>query len=308
MENIFKINLHRFDASEGSIGAETGPAPDSPAAADDEAEKVIYGISPMSGQADDSEDAAQNENSEEGSDSDKDENPEAEFNGLIKGKFKEAFDKKVSSIVKSRFKTVDNIRKTNDAMRPIIDVLAQKYGTDNLDELKDKIESDSSLWEDAAEEAGVSAEQFRSMKLLERQNLEARRTVRELQARERQREIFDDWQREAAAVKADYPGFDLAEEMENPEFKSLISNSVPMRKAYEVIHMNDILKDISAFSAKKGEELAALRIKQRQSRPDENMNGKSSGVVIKSDPSKLTKADRDEIRKRVARGDKSIMF
>lgn len=58
------------------------------------------------------------------------------------------------------------------------------------------------------------------------------------------------------------------------------------------------------FAAQTIESKVAKSIAANGARPTENGTGAQSAAVVKSDVSQLTRADRDEIRRRVARGEK----
>ena len=77
-----------------------------------------------------------------------------------------------------------------------------------------------------------------------------------------------------------------------------------MRTAYEVTHLDDIIPAAMNFTARKVEEKVTNKIRAGQNRPAEGAMGNRSSVVVKSDVSKLTKADMQEIFRRVANGEK----
>ena len=77
-----------------------------------------------------------------------------------------------------------------------------------------------------------------------------------------------------------------------------------MRTAYEVLHKDEIIPAAMQFTAKTVESKLAKKIAAGGQRPAENGMGSGSPAVVKSDPSQWTRADREEIRRRVARGEK----
>ena len=68
--------------------------------------------------------------------------------------------------------------------------------------------------------------------------------------------------------------------------------------------MNEIIPAAMQFSAKTVESNLVKKIASGASRPAENGMNSGSAAVVKSDVSQLTKADRQEIIRRVARGEK----
>lgn len=50
-------------------------------------------------------------------------------------------------------------------------------------------------------------------------------------------------QKEIAETVNIYPDFNFEKELENEEFKRLLSTGVTVKNAYEVIHIDEIVKD-----------------------------------------------------------------
>ena len=61
------------------------------------------------------------------------------------------------------------------------------------------------------------------------------------------------------------------------------------------------------YTAKQVEAKVANNVRAGQKRPAEGAAGGRSAVQVKSDPSKFTKADMDEIARRVARGERIVL-
>lgn len=134
-------------------------------------------------------------------------------------------------------------------------------------------------------------------RLAEQQRGQALEVERRVQAARRQ---LEDWQRQAGDIAQRYPGFDLGAEAARPEFLQLLRAGVPMRQAYEVLHLSDIRQD----AAQKAEARVTQAIRAKQARPGENGAAGSPGVSVKQDPSKLTRAGRAEIARRAAQGER----
>ena len=79
---------------------------------------------------------------------------------------------------------------------------------------------------------------------------------------------------------------------------------VDVRTAYELIHKDEIIAGAMQFTAKTVEQKIANKIMANGARPNENGMSSQSAAVVKSDVSQLSKADRQEIIRRVARGEK----
>ena len=227
------------------------------------------------------------------------------FDELISGEHKDAFTRKTQQIINRRFKEVKGMEESLNAQKPILDLLAQRYGVSDGDAAKilSALEEDTGYWEEAAEEAGLTVEQYKAMEKLKRENQEfidrERRRQGEMQAQQQ----LATWQRDAETVKQAYPTFDLRAEMGNQQFRSLLKAGIPMQQAYELIHMEEI-KEASARAAAQsmGQQMTA-RIKEKASRPKENGTSAKSAVIVKNDVSSLTRAERAEIARRAQRGE-----
>ena len=230
----------------------------------------------------------------------------AEFEALIKGEYKDLYDAKVQDTIQKRLKNSAETVNRYNALTPVLQMLGDKYGVDanDADALSKAIEEDSSFYEDEAMEKGLTVEQLKEIKKMERENNALRAEMQERQTREQADALYADWMGQAEQVKQVYPGFDLEGEMQNEQFRNLLRSNVPIKTAYEVIHKDEILPAAMQFTAKKVSEKITNSIKAGQNRPAEGAMGAGSSVVVKSDVSQLTKADIEEINRRVARGER----
>ena len=149
----------------------------------------------------------------------------------------------------------------------------------------------------------MSVEQYKQFQKLQRENaqlLQAQRRSQNQQAAEKQ---LQKWYQEAEAMKADYPDFDLERESQDPQFLSMLRSGVPVKLAYEVMHMDEIKSTVAQTTAQKTEKQVVEGIRAKGARPAENGTSSQSGFVVKDDPAKWTKQDRAEIVRRVQRGE-----
>jgi hypothetical protein len=230
----------------------------------------------------------------------------AEFEELIKGKYKSQYDAKVSDTVQKRLKgTKEQVAKL-ESLNPVLEMLGKKYGVDATDAeaLIKAVEEDDSYFEEEALELGIPVEHLKQFKKTERENAELKRQMDEISTKENAAKIYQGWLEQAEEAKNFYPSLDLETEMQNPEFVNLLRNNVSVKAAYQVIHQDDIMRGAMQYTAKTIENKLTNNIIANGQRPTENGNSSQSASVIKSDVSQLTKADRQEIIRRVARGEK----
>ena len=230
-----------------------------------------------------------------------------EFDKLIKGEYKDLYDAKVQDTIQKRLKSTKETVDKYEALTPTLEMLAKKYGVDvgDIQALNKAIEEDDSYYEEEAVEKGVSVQQLKEIKKMERENAELRRQMQEQTTREKANQLYSKWMNEAESLKSIYPSFDIATEMQNPKFLDLLrSPNIDVRTAYEVIHKDDIISGAMQFTAKTVEQKLANKVIANGARPIENGISSQSASLTKSDVSQLTKADRQEIMRRVARGEK----
>lgn len=232
--------------------------------------------------------------------------PNAEFEKLIKGQYKQQYDQKVQDIIRKRLKGPMETVEKYTALQPVLEILAKKHGVDagDIDALTKAIEADDSYFEQEAMELGMSVKQLKELRSAQRENADLRRQIQERQKQENAEKIYSTWMQQAEETKKVYPGFDLRAELGNSKFLDLLNSNIDVRTAYEVLHKDDIIPAAMQFAAKTVESKLANKIASGASRPAENGMNSGSAAVVKSDVSQLTKADRQEIIRRVARGEK----
>lgn len=230
----------------------------------------------------------------------------AEFEKLIKGEYKDLYDARVQDTIQKRLKATRETVEKYEALSPTLDMLAKKYNVDPNDvkALSSAIEEDDAYYEQEALEKGVTVQQLKEIRKMEKENAELKRQMQEQSARENASKLYASWMEQAEQAKNVYPTFDLRAEMQNPRFIDLLRSNVDVRTAYEVLHKDEIIPAAMQFTAKAVEQKLTNKIIANGARPSENGNNSQSATVVKSDVSQLSKADRQEIIRRVQRGEK----
>jgi hypothetical protein len=230
----------------------------------------------------------------------------AEYKKLIRGEYKDLFDSDVQNVVQKRLKNSQETVDKYNALAPTLEMLAKKYGVDasDINALSKAIEEDDAYYEEEALEKGISVEQLKNIRKMEKENAELRRQMQEQQVRDNANKLYATWMDQAEQAKTVYPSFDLAAEMQNPQFVNLLKSNVDVRTAYEVLHKDEIIPAAMQFTAKTVEQKIANNIAAGSKRPTENGMSSQSAAVVKSDVSQLSKFDLHEIQRRVARGEK----
>lgn len=294
-----------------AAGAEAATGVQAPAAGERRQKRmnplanVKYGVQPQQEEtqgevADTTEAAAKTADQDNGKKS---------FEDLIKGEYKADFDARVQEIIRNRFKQNGEMEEKLNSMNPLLEMLGKKLNVDptDIEQLTRIIGDDDSLYEEEAMQRGMSVEGLKTLKQMERENEQLKQREQQSIAEQRMHEHFESLARQGDELKQFYPSFDLMAEMQNPQFARLTAPGVGVgvRTAYEVVHNAEIQSASMQVAAQKSAERMANAVRANGMRPMENgMNSQQTPSVVKTDPRTLTRADREEIKRRVALGEK----
>jgi hypothetical protein len=230
----------------------------------------------------------------------------AEFEAMIKGDYKEAYQQNVQNIVQHRLKGAKENEDRLTAMNPLMDLLAARYGVkaDDIQGLTKALESDDAWLEQAAADKNMDAQQYRQMLKLQSENARLKNNADAQFRQQQMNQQYEKWEQQAEEARKRYPNLDLNVESQNPQFRQMLMAGVDVGSAYLVLHQDDILTGVMQQATSTAKQQVANSIAAGKNRPAENGTSGQSGVVIKSDPSKWTRADREEVRRRAARGER----
>lgn len=308
------VSLHLFEGEGGGEGgtqgdavAQTVPGNTRRGKSSGEYDNVLFGKQPE--QVDGTPVAGEKQEAEVQTTSNTLEERRQSFKDLIKGEYKDLYDEEVQTILKRRLKDEKGLKEQVSQMQPIIDLLNQKYQVQGGDmaKLMEAIEGDDVYWADAAEEAGMTVEQYKKFQKLQRDNEQLIREQQMRQGQENANRQVQAWYQQAEALKGTYPSFDLAAESQNPQFLSMLKSGVPVQHAYEVVHMEEIKAAERQLAAKAAEKQVTANVRARGSRPAENGTNSQGAFTIKNDPSKWSKKDRAEVVRRAQRGEQIML-
>ena len=296
------LNLFEGEGGGAAPAGATGEATAAPAntRAGKSGENVLYGKQPES-----ASDAGKIDGPQVTSDTA--EAKEAEWRKMIEGDYKDMYSADVQRIINQRFKETKQLQQTVDSYQPILAVLARRYGENDPAKLAEKIDNDSAYWSEAADEAGMSVDQFKEFQRIKAENDQLKRAQERQQGEERANAQLQQWYSEAQSVKAKFPGFDLNAEVKNPQFQQLLRAGTPIELAYRVMHMDAMMTDAVQTAAAKTEQRVVANVRAKGARPTEAGASSQGGFTVKDDVSKLNKKDRAEIARRAMRGE-TIVF
>ena len=225
------------------------------------------------------------------------------FNDLINGEYKDLYQEEFQKVYDRRFKQVKSMESELAAQKPIMEMLMARYEVEDVASLDKALTEDTEYWEQIAEKQGLTVEQYHAMQKLEQENKEYKLSQQRDIAQQQFRQQIDTWYKEAEKVKEFYPSFDFKAETQNPEFINLLKLGVGVEHAYKVLHFDELTNNAAKVAAQTADAQAQARIKQKASRPSENGTSSQSAAIVKDDVSKLTRRERAEIARRVARGE-----
>ena len=266
------------------------------------------------------EEAAENQNEAEGKDGEekgegKTKSPEERrkaFGELLRGEYADLTEELMQNAVTEATRRLE----ASPAMKGLMQALQEKYGTDANDlvalteAVRNGAVKDDAYYEKLAMEKGVSTRTARELDKLESQNKHLTEQQQMIQQMERQRvqqariaELQAGWDREAEQLKAQYPDFNMAEVLANPEVEKMMRSGVSMTNAYRSAYFDHILKQQQAATARQVEQGVVNRMQQRNARPGENGTRPGSAVQTKIDVSHMSRKEMEEMERRVMRGE-----
>ena len=231
---------------------------------------------------------------------------DAEFEELIKGKYKDQYGKRVQNTVQQRLKGAKETEDRLTAMNPLMDLLSARYGVkaDDTEGLIKALEGDDAFFEQAAQDHNMDAKDYRKMLQLQSENNRLKNQQEQQFRQEQMNKQYEAWEQQAEEARKLYPNLDLNIESQNPQFRQLLMAGVDVGTAYLALHRDYVLAGAMQATAKNVEQKLANKIAAGNSRPPENGASGQSAAIIKADPSAWSKADRAEVRRRVARGER----
>lgn len=264
------------------------------------------------------EEAAENQNEAEGKDGEekgKTKSPEERrkaFGELLRGEYADLTEELMQNAVTEATRRLE----ASPAMKGLMQALQEKYGTDANDlvalteAVRNGAVKDDAYYEKLAMEKGVSTRTARELDKLESQNKHLTEQQQLIRQMERQRvqqariaELQAGWDREAEQLKAQYPDFNMAEVLANPEVEKMMRSGVSMTNAYRSAYFDHILKQQQAATARQVEQGVVNRMQQRNARPGENGTRPGGAVQTKIDVSHMSRKEMEEMEKRVMRGE-----
>lgn len=227
------------------------------------------------------------------------------FGELMRGEYNREFGE---MIVQATQKAYDSILNEQGPVGRILNALGQKYGTapGDYEALAAAVEGgvvkDDAYYEDMAMKKGISVQLAKEMDALESENAKHRAAEQQRAEAAKMEAIQQEWDAAVECIRAEDPGFDIKTALADPDFAQMLKLGVKMEDAYKARYFDDIMARRTTQTAKTVEKGVEARIRQRGARPAENGTNPGGAAVLKTDVSKLTPAQCEELERRAMRG------
>ena len=227
------------------------------------------------------------------------------FGELMRGEYNREFGE---MIVQATQKAYDSILNEQGPVGRILNALGQKYGTTPGDyealaaAVEGGVVKDDAYYEDMAMKKGISVQLAKEMDALESENAKHRAAEQQRAEAAKMEAIQQEWDAAVECIRAEDPGFDIKTALADPDFAQMLKLGVKMEDAYKARYFDDIMARRTTQTAKTVEKGVEARIRQRGARPAENGTNPGGAAVLKTDVSKLTPQQCEELERRAMRG------
>ena len=224
---------------------------------------------------------------------------QARWEAAKKGEFKELYGQDVQAAIQNRIKNQADASQQLTAMQPMLEVLMKKAGVESIDELQEAILNDDSLYEEEAEERGMTVEQLKSFNALEAENARLKRAEESAMYRRH----IDNLVQQGEELKQTFPDFDFFKEMENEQFRMMTGPQMNMsvEQAYYAIHGKELVPQLMAYGMQRAQNQMGQTLQAQRMRPAEGaMSAKNQAAAEPAlNPNSLDRTERSKLKEYV---------
>ena len=235
-----------------------------------------------------------------------------EWSEAKKGKFKDQWSRDVQAAIQDRFKNQRDANETLAKLQPALNALAKQRGINegDLDGLINSIVDDDSLYEEAAEEAGMTVEGYKLYQKMEAENARLKAQEQAEQQNMFFRQHLQGLARQAEELKQIYPDFNLMEELKNETFRRLTApnSGLSVKDAFYAIHHDQLEPQAMAYGIQRATQQISQTLQANRSRPTEGAlqkGAQASDIAI--DARSMTREQRQQLIERARRGEKIVL-
>ena len=235
---------------------------------------------------------------------------EDQWNEAKKGKFKELYGKDVQAAISDRFKNQADVAGQLEALEPMLKVLRERAGVESNEDLVKHVMDDDSLYEEAANEAGMTVDAYRNFMQMQQENEKYHQQEAANQENEMLRQHFMNLSQQAEELKKIFPDFDLMTEIQtNETFRRLTmpDSGIDLRTAFFAVHHDELEPQAMAYGIQRAQQQISQTLQANRSRPVEGAMRTGQPADISIDPRKMTREERQKYIERARRGE-TIVF
>ena len=231
---------------------------------------------------------------------------EERWNEAKKGEFAALYGADVQKAVQDRFKNQADAEGQLKKLEPMLGVLQQRAGVKSVDELISHVMDDDSLYEEAANEAGMTVAAYREFQQMQAQLEEAKARENESMQQEMFRQHLAKLSQQAEEFRQQFPNFDLMQTLQNdPNFARLTSPEVGLnvRDAYFALHHDELAPQMLAAGMERAKQQMSQTIQAQRRRPAEGaMKTQPQAADFNMDIRQLNKAERSKLYQLIHQG------
>ena len=229
-----------------------------------------------------------------------------------KGEFAEMYGRDVQNAIKDRFKNQADANEKLNAMEPMLKVLRERAGVATNEDLVKHVMDDDSLYEEAANEAGMTIPAYKQFMQMKAERDAAQAKEQQDQKRVMIENHFRDLVQQGEELKKRFPNFNLQEELKNPNFFRMTQPGVGLRveDAYFAVHHKELAPQMMAYGMQRAKTQMGQTLQAQQKRPQEGamrQQGQAADVM-KLDPSKMTRQERERIKQEIRLRKRRVSF
>ena len=180
-------------------------------------------------------------------------------------------------------------------MQPMLEALMKKTGVESVEELQQLVMDDDSLYEDEAEERGMTVEQLKQFKAMESEN----NAYKQAEQRQEFQKHFSGLQQQADALKQMFPNFDLQTAMQDEKFRKLTApGGLTVEEAYMALHGKELIPQLMAYGMQRAQNQMGQTLQAQGMRPAEGAMGpkNQAATVPNYNPANMSRPEREKFK------------
>lgn len=229
------------------------------------------------------------------------------FRDIIKDpRYKQDADAWIKDAMAKRFRgheqmqqQMQQMQQRSKQMEPIMSLIGQKYGkgADDIEGIRQALEDDDSIYEEAAAQAGLPVKTYKRLDQLEKENAAHKARQQQQQQEAAYQQHYQSLMSQEAELKQQFPNFELQKELQNEKFLRWTSPQYGMsvKDAYFAIHADEIQRQSMQYAGQKSAQAVMASVRSGALRPQENATGSNGMAGMRVDVRQMTEEQLDEI-------------